>query len=292
MQASFNHTAEIEASALPGLRLVTVAKVQSPTPLSDAKLETYGWGVSNPATLKDPAHQKEPFGFPFSSTCYFFGRSLHLALKQQVPIGLIASSWGGCHIQPWMRADALAKCSANEMVSMARSAQPSTNGQMFNAMMAPLKDLKLSGMLWVRSPISLPCLHACLSRDIPYCVVVACQDQGEANTNDPAQYNCLFPAAIEDWRNFWDSPTLPFLFVQIGPSSSNALTDAFGNRNDSYGLPLLDIRFSQVTALTLPRVGMASAVDLGDPGAFTNYWRQSNTLCPASIVWSRTGLTP
>eukprot|EP01043_Picozoa_sp_COSAG02_P039281 COSAG02_NODE_3091_length_7386_cov_7.913682_2_plen_242_part_00 len=165
MQASFNHTAEIAASTLPGLRLVTVAKVQSPTPLSDATLETYGWGVSSPATLNDLTHQKEPFGYPFSSTCYFFGRSLHLALKQQVPIGLIASSWGGCPIQPWMRADALAKCGldATEALSVARQAGPATNGKMFNAMMAPLKNLKLSGMLWVRSPIIFSCLLVLVS---------------------------------------------------------------------------------------------------------------------------------
>jgi len=54
--------------------------------------------------------------------------------------------------------------------------------------------------------------------------------------------------------------------VQIGPSSSNALTNSYGYRDDSYGVPLLDIRYSQLQALMLPRVGMASAIDLGDPG--------------------------
>jgi hypothetical protein len=31
-------------------------------------------------------------------------------------------------------------------------------------------------------------------------------------------------------------------------------------------VPLLDIRHAQLAALSLPRVGMASAIDLGDPG--------------------------
>jgi len=31
-------------------------------------------------------------------------------------------------------------------------------------------------------------------------------DQGEANTNNPPKYNCLFPSAITDWREFWGAP--------------------------------------------------------------------------------------
>jgi hypothetical protein len=90
--------------------------------------------------------------------------------------------------------------------------------------------------------------------------------QGEANTNNPEQYSCLFPEAIRDWRSFFSDPSLPFLFVQIGPSSSGRLTNIYGNRNDSYGMPLLDVRYAQLQALRLPAVAMATAVDHGDPG--------------------------
>lgn len=85
-------------------------------------------------------------------------------------------------------------------------------------------------------------------------------DQGEANTNNPSKYSCLFPEAISDWRSFFSAPSLPFLFVQIGPSSSGRLANIYGNRNDSYGIPLLDVRYAQLQALPLPRVGMATAV--------------------------------
>jgi sialate O-acetylesterase len=143
-QAAFNHTAEISASELPGLRLATVAKVQARTPQADAKLETYGWGVSSPATLQDPNTGKAVFGVPFSATCYYFGRELHLSLGKEVPVGLVASSWGGCAIQPWMRAGALAKCTGHSDDDNVAAA----NGGMFNAMMAPFANLRLSGMLW------------------------------------------------------------------------------------------------------------------------------------------------
>ena len=78
---------------------------------------------------------------------------------------------------------------------------------MGNQMLAPLTRLKLSGMVW---------------------------DQGEANTKDPPLYTRCFPAAIAGWRRQFKQPELPFLFVQIGPSSSGRLTDPFGARNDSY----------------------------------------------------------
>ena len=87
------------------------------------------------------------------------------------------------------------------------------------------------------------------------------------NTHNPAQYACLFPAAIEDWRAQFADPSA--FFVQIGPSSSGA-ADRYGNRNDSYGVPLLSVRHAQLSALRLPATGMATATDLGDPG-----WRRA-----------------
>ena len=104
-------------------------------------------------------------------------------------------------------------------------------GGMYNAMLHPLLNLRLSGFLW---------------------------DQGEANVGNPPRYASCFPAAIADWRMRFSEPALAFLFVQIGPSSSGALTDVYGYRNDSYGVPLLDIRHAQLAALALPAVGMAT----------------------------------
>ncbi len=41
--------------------------------------------------------------------------------------------------------------------------------------------------------------------------------QGEANAGNPAEYERLLPALIQDWRNKWGGADLPFLFVQIAP---------------------------------------------------------------------------
>ena len=105
------------------------------------------------------------FGFPFSATCYYFGRDLHLSLGKEIPVGLIASSWGGCPIEPWMRAQALAKCAGGGDGGDIGGA----NGGMFNAMMAPFANLRVSGMLW---------------------------DQGEANVGNPRR--CALPSGLQN----------------------------------------------------------------------------------------------
>ncbi len=100
---------------------------------------------------------------------------------------------------------------------------------LFNAMIAPLANYALKGVLWY---------------------------QGESNTGRPREYAKLLPALISDWRRQWHDDALPFLFVQLPgfmeynylPSESN----------------WAQLRESQRTALSIPRTGMAVAIDLGE----------------------------
>jgi ribosomal protein S27AE len=39
--------------------------------------------------------------------------------------------------------------------------------------------------------------------------------QGESNAGRAYQYRELLPLMIEDWRNKWEYPDMPFLFVQL-----------------------------------------------------------------------------
>lgn len=73
--------------------------------------------------------------------------------------------------------------------------------------------------------------------------------QGESNAGNPTQYRTLFPALIQDWREHWNRPDLPFLFVQIAPFK---------------GQPP-EIREAQLLALkSTPHTAMAVTVDVGD----------------------------
>jgi sialate O-acetylesterase len=84
--------ADVVAQAnYPEIRLFTVTKNTSPTPLADVEGR---WVVTTP---DNAAH--------FSAVGYFFGRELYQNLK--VPVGLIHSSWGGTPAEAWTRHDAL-----------------------------------------------------------------------------------------------------------------------------------------------------------------------------------------
>ncbi|MBP6759603.1 MAG: sialate O-acetylesterase, partial [Flavobacterium sp.] len=59
---------------------------------------------------------------------------------------------------------------------------------LYNAMIAPLLNLKIKGVLWY---------------------------QGEANTYNAKEYAQTFPAMIHNWRAKWEQGDFPFLFVQL-----------------------------------------------------------------------------
>jgi len=105
----------------------------------------------------------------------------------------------------------------------------STPSALFNAMIAPLRPFRFSGVIWY---------------------------QGESNRYDPALYRATFPALIADWRTAFETPELPFLWAQIAPF--NYGEDAPG----AHATALL--REAQDLTLALPRTGQAILSDVGD----------------------------
>jgi len=77
---------EIANGKYPQIRLFTVSKKISLTPLND--LDEGEWVECSPATVG-----------MFSAVGYFFGRQLYKTLN--VPVGLIHTSWGGTNIESW-----------------------------------------------------------------------------------------------------------------------------------------------------------------------------------------------
>jgi sialate O-acetylesterase len=100
---------------------------------------------------------------------------------------------------------------------------------LYNAMIAPLTNYTIKGMLWY---------------------------QGEGNTWKPEEYEVLLPALIKDWRQQWKQPNTPFLYVQL-PN--------FGDMNY---LPSESkwarLRESQLKTLSVPNTAMAVTIDLGE----------------------------
>lgn len=80
---------EIAEANHPNIRLLHVEHVTSTQPETDIQVRGNGWQVCSPLTIPD-----------FSATAYFFGREI--SGKQNVPVGLIHTSWGGTNVESWI----------------------------------------------------------------------------------------------------------------------------------------------------------------------------------------------
>ncbi len=100
---------------------------------------------------------------------------------------------------------------------------------LYNAMIAPILPLKIKGFVWY---------------------------QGETNAGRPEPYDALLPALINDWRALWQSPTHPFLVVQL----ANFQDINYTPTESSWAR----LRESQNKALTLPNTAVTVTIDLGE----------------------------
>jgi sialate O-acetylesterase len=111
-------------------------------------------------------------------------------------------------------------------VGFAAQNQPTA---LYNAMVAPLINYTIKGMLWY---------------------------QGEANSSHAAEYAKLQPAMIVDWRSKWKEGNIPFLYVQLpGFMDYNYLPSES---------QWAELREAQLQSLSVPNTAMAVAIDLGE----------------------------
>jgi sialate O-acetylesterase len=102
-------------------------------------------------------------------------------------------------------------------------------GVLFNSMIHPLTAYPIQGVIWY---------------------------QGENNVGTAALYADLFKGLIQDWRKQWQSPDLPFLFVQL----ASYMQPKAQPTQSAWA----ELREAQASALTLNNTAMAVALDIGD----------------------------
>jgi len=176
-------------------------------------------------------------GLHFLLLAGFFGRNLYDHFK--VPLGLVSDNWGGTIDEAWSSPQALAKCKRSPVNYYLKDEtvwstgytgpDPNTPSVLWNAMIVPVLPMTILGATWY---------------------------QGESNAGNPDSYACSFPAMIADWRLKWGGNTpkdFGFYYVQLAPWINNG--------NDAEALT----RMAQLFANKLPKVGFATAIDLGDP---------------------------
>lgn len=176
-QPTFGSAMAIAKSTNPELRLFTVHKEGSKTPLTDVK-RYIAWQEASPETVSG-----------FSAVAYFFGQQLQEILD--CPVGLIHSSYGASHVQAWISTEALSSYQniSLEGLDITKFTQRIPTA-LFNAMVNPLIPYTIKGVLWY---------------------------QGESSRLEPEYYKKLFPAMVKDWRTRWGIGDFPIYYVQIAP---------------------------------------------------------------------------
>lgn len=204
----------IATSTNNSIRLITVPRVTSLTPLDDF---AGSWKTCEPSNVAE-----------FSATAYFFGLMLNRSMN--VPVGLICTSWGGTRIEPWMSEEGFKNFDwvklPDKSIKQEKLSQQ-TPTVLYNAMINPIAGYGIRGAIWY---------------------------QGEANRNEPAQYQKLMPGLAENWRSVWEIGDFPMYYVQIAPFD-------YG----SAGLNSSFLREAQLKAATaISNFGMACIMETGE----------------------------
>ncbi|MFD2967226.1 sialate O-acetylesterase [Sphingobacterium bambusae] len=197
----------------PEIRLLQVSRYGSDYPQDDIPNQ---WQKLDAQSLK-----------PFSAIGYFIAKELRKELG--VPIGIINASWGGTAAEVWTPSyfvDPDPELRAAAEKQTAASFRPHAVGVLWNSMLHPLINYKLSGVFWY---------------------------QGESNVATWSSYDRLMQRMILSWRLAWNQD-YPFYFVQIAPFTYN-------NK-----LPLAALLREQQmkTATSLRKTAMVVTTDLVD----------------------------
>ncbi len=256
---SNNAEQEIAEANNPQIRLFVVPKAVADRPLKD--LSGGAWQPCTSETVRN-----------FSAAAYFFARELQRALK--VPVGVIEAAWGGTPAESWTSKPTLmAHPSLRYLLENWRraevdyplalenyqrqlaeweraAAQARAEGKPEPKKPDPPQDPRTSP--WKPSGL----FNAMIAPIVPYAIQGAIWYQGESNAGRACEYRTLFPAMIQDWREAWAQGDFPFLFVQLAnfmPARPEPSESAWA-----------ELREAQLMTLSLPKTGMAVAIDIGD----------------------------
>jgi sialate O-acetylesterase len=207
----------------------------------------------------------------FSAVGYFFGREIEKS--QNVPIGLIASDWGGTPAEAWTSRDTLyaipdLRHYVDKLDNLTKDYDLMQAEQKYKAAFAKWKEeaaqAKKDGKQPPRPPqkpsptgvnqnTPTALYNGMIAPLISYPIRGVIWYQGESNAGRAAEYYTLFPTLIRDWRKRWGYD-FPFLAVQLAPF-----------RGGPSGVDYAELRDAQFqTTRVLPQVGVAVITDVGD----------------------------
>jgi sialate O-acetylesterase len=269
----------------PQMRLFLVTRNDSHLPAADVQGK---WELCTPRSAAG-----------FSAVGYFFGEELRAKLGK--PVGLIGTYWGGTPAEAWTSLDGLGKepslahyldrwkqidASYQKTIATYPAAEKAYSAAMADWNARYGKDYAAALAQWTKDAAQAAQAHQSPPpRPVPpapmppkpadpaggpgapatlyngmvapiqgYAIRGVIWYQGETNAPRALEYRTLFPRMITDWREKWGEGNFPFLFVQL----------AGFHRDDTEDWP--NLRDAQLSTLSLPETGMATAVDIGLPG--------------------------
>ncbi|WP_074024042.1 sialate O-acetylesterase [Gabonia massiliensis] len=157
------------------IRVFTVQRNYDLSPLDDC---TGIWEEASPESIART-----------SAVAYYFGRLLNQV--EDVPVGLLITTWGGSSIKAWMSKENLAGFDIYPAKSKAEIKKPVHSPTvLYNAMLHPLIGYGIRGTIWY---------------------------QGETDVAIPNLYIDLFKSMVREWRMQWGVGEFPFYYCQIAP---------------------------------------------------------------------------
>lgn len=214
---------------------------------------------------------------------FAFGTELNAALK--VPVGVISGNRGGTFLTTWASTDVHQKNPSLKAVLDAflkddaervpekvylnklagdlakwkkESEKAATEGKPAPPMPTLAREVALS---------NYPALNydSLIKPLAPFAIRGVLWYQGESDSNMAAEYRKRFPALIQDWRDLWKNPEMPFLFVQIAYGSGNKYQGEPGDN------PGAELKEAQMLAMSVPHTAMVVTNDLMKPGNDVHY---------------------
>jgi hypothetical protein len=213
-----------------------------------------------------------------SGLCYTYAKNLFRdVIKEQYPVGLVISDWGGTTVQSWAPVSVVDECYAsvrrsspprlNDIDSAGVSGllrtsedcvfNPNANGALYNSFVAPFSDMEFKAGLWY---------------------------QGETDSYNAGMYSCLQDGMVAAWRELWGAD-FAFMYTQL--STWNA-----GGNGVLAGFRLVQESILDVTA----KSAMITAADLGDPYSTQNEIHPRNktelgrrmSMAASSLMYGKT----
>lgn len=201
------------------------------------KLQHYqetGWTESTEKTMAE-----------FSAIAWYFGKMLRDSLN--VPVGIINNSIGGSPTEAWIDIETLEHEIPEILVNWRSNdyLQPWVQ-QRIGENAGKGEDSKNN-----RHPYEPSYLFASGIRPLgQYPIAGTIWYQGESNAHNVEIHEALFPALVDSWRNYWNQPDMPFLFVQLS-SLNRPSWPAFRNSQ-------------RLLSRRIPGTAMAVSSDVGD----------------------------